>query len=177
MNKTLDPMFKALSKESPESKQEIKRLTIAMYKKFFEGNPSVEELMTQTSSKLVESQPEAYNSLFASFLSSEVPVEAVVTTTIEEEVELYDKTAVGDRTEMILFWRNMQSFPKLKKLAQKILSIQASSVASESAFSTQGNIQTNERTRLTSEHVEQLLFLHYFYLDKYKTDKCPSKKK
>lgn len=90
-----------------------------------------------------------------------------------------EEKALLEEAQMICIALDLRplSFPKLKKLAQKILSIQASSVASESAFSTQGNIQTNERTRLTSEHVKQLLFLHYFYLDKYKTDKCPSKKK
>ncbi|GJR28969.1 zinc finger BED domain-containing protein RICESLEEPER 2 [Tanacetum coccineum] len=45
-------------------------------------------------------------------------------------------------------------FPVLSRMAMDILSVQASSVASESAFSTSGRLLTIRRTRLTPESLE-----------------------
>lgn len=107
------------------------------------------------------------NSLFSSFAiatANEPYQPDHENSKIEDEVERYFiyKT---DAVELMMFWGNAgrRQFPKLYTLAKKVLSVQASSVASESAFSTQGNIQTDDRNRLTPGHVEELLFLHYYY--------------
>ena len=58
------------------------------------------------------------------------------------------------------YWNNQTSYPTLKKLAQQILSIPASSAASERIFSSAGKIFSENRTRLSPEHLDALIFLH-----------------
>lgn len=164
----LDPMFKSMVKESNKTREEIKRLTITFYKEFIADDNSDDEASfdhpTNYSMTLQESVD---NSLFASFIANDARSLKAPNFSIEQEVEEY--SILSTDADLISFWKKIgrQKFPKLSKLALKILSIQASSVASESAFSTQGNIQTDARSRLTPGHVEELLFLHYFYQEKY----------
>ena len=51
-------------------------------------------------------------------------------------------------------------FPYLSNLAARYLSSPPSSVESERTFSIGGNIVTKDRTRLTAEHTEQMIFLN-----------------
>ncbi|GJX24025.1 putative AC transposase [Tanacetum coccineum] len=58
------------------------------------------------------------------------------------------------------FWKTKENqFPVLSRMALDILSVQASSVASESAFSTSGRILSIRRTRLTAESLEMCMCL------------------
>lgn len=57
------------------------------------------------------------------------------------------------------YWR-MNVHSKLKNIALKYLSIIATSVPSERLFSRAGNIMTEDRNRITGEHLQQLLFLN-----------------
>jgi hypothetical protein len=49
----------------------------------------------------------------------------------------------------------------LCKLALAIMSIPTSSAASERCWSVMGNIHTENRNRLTDEHVEKLVFIYF----------------
>ncbi|GJU86620.1 zinc finger BED domain-containing protein RICESLEEPER 2 [Tanacetum coccineum] len=60
----------------------------------------------------------------------------------------------------VWFWKSKENqFPVLSRMAMDILSVQASSVASESAFSTSGRLLTIRRTRLTPESLEMCMCL------------------
>ncbi|XP_071634351.1 E3 SUMO-protein ligase ZBED1-like [Temnothorax longispinosus] len=57
-------------------------------------------------------------------------------------------------------WKSLQnSFPTLYELAIRYISIISTSVPSERKFSEAGDIKSNERNRLTGEHLNRLLFL------------------
>ena len=56
--------------------------------------------------------------------------------------------------------RNQVLFPLLSKVVARYLSSPPSSVESERTFSIGGNIVKNNRTRLTAEHTEQMIFLN-----------------
>lgn len=61
----------------------------------------------------------------------------------------------------LCWWSKYEhKFPSLSVLARSILVIQASSVASERIFSTAGDIVTSQRSRLTSDNVNNLVFLN-----------------
>ena len=61
----------------------------------------------------------------------------------------------------LTWWKSRDSCYKyLPLLAQKALSVTATSVASERIFSTAGNIINEKRSRLTPENVNKLIFLH-----------------
>lgn len=59
------------------------------------------------------------------------------------------------------WWKNHEKrYPSLAKLVKMYLSIPASSAGSERVFSTAGNIVTAKRSCLSSENVNQLVFLY-----------------
>ncbi|GKB29045.1 zinc finger BED domain-containing protein RICESLEEPER 2 [Tanacetum coccineum] len=65
-------------------------------------------------------------------------------------------------------------FPVLSRMAMDIISVQASSVASESAFSTSGRVLSIRRTRLTPASLEMCMRLKdHLDAKERKQDKCP----
>ncbi|GJR37274.1 zinc finger BED domain-containing protein RICESLEEPER 2 [Tanacetum coccineum] len=65
-------------------------------------------------------------------------------------------------------------FPVLSRIAMDIISVQASSVASESAFSTSGRVLSIRRTRLTPASLKMCMCLKdHLDAKERKQDKCP----
>jgi hypothetical protein len=63
-------------------------------------------------------------------------------------------------SDPLIWWKSHASeFPKLARMAKTALSIPASSAPVERIFSTAGKIFRPERTRLTSEKFETLVFI------------------
>ena len=59
------------------------------------------------------------------------------------------------------WWKDHhREYPLLAKLAKQYLCVPGTSVSAERVFSTAGDIVTAQRSTLTAEHVDQLLFLH-----------------
>jgi hypothetical protein len=79
----------------------------------------------------------------------------------EEEVKRYQEASPLPLEENPLNWwkAHEKMYPFLAKLAKRYLSIPGTSVSAERVFSTAGDIVTAQRSTLTSEHVDQLLFL------------------
>ncbi len=69
-------------------------------------------------------------------------------------------TAIRDRNSNPLDWwkGNASHFPHVAKLAGDVLAVQASSVASESTFSTAGHVR-GKRTTLSDESIISCLLL------------------
>ncbi|GKD16435.1 zinc finger BED domain-containing protein RICESLEEPER 2-like protein [Tanacetum coccineum] len=62
--------------------------------------------------------------------------------------------------DVLGFWKAKESmFPVLSQMARDILCVQATSVASEFAFSTNGRVLSIRRTRLTPTSLEMYMFL------------------
>ncbi|ROI15721.1 Zinc finger BED domain-containing protein DAYSLEEPER [Anabarilius grahami] len=71
------------------------------------------------------------------------------------------KPPKGDPFDVLLWWKeNAKTFPNLAMIARKILSIPASSAASERDFSTAGFVIQEQRTQLKPGTVDDILFLH-----------------
>nr|GFC53650.1 zinc finger BED domain-containing protein RICESLEEPER 3 [Tanacetum cinerariifolium] len=67
-------------------------------------------------------------------------------------------------------------FPVLSRIAMDLISVQASSVASESEFLTSGRVLSIQKTRLTSASLEMCMCLKdHLDTKKRKQDKCPLK--
>ena len=81
--------------------------------------------------------------------------------TADEEVRRYTEVAPLALTENPLSWWKIHEevYPSLAKLAKRYLCVPGTSVSAERVFSTAGDIVTAQRSTLTSEHVDQLLFL------------------
>lgn len=80
----------------------------------------------------------------------------------DEEMTRYRSTPPPSLSEdpFNRWYVNEVSFPLLSKMAKRYLCIPATSVSAERVFSTVGDIVTAQRSTLTPEHVDQLLFLH-----------------
>lgn len=81
---------------------------------------------------------------------------------VEKEVDSFLKDpAPHVDSSPTQWWKgNAARFPRLAKVAQRFLSIPATSVASERVFSAAGLTVNKLRSRLTPEHVDMLLFLN-----------------
>ncbi|KAL0152278.1 hypothetical protein M9458_052001 [Cirrhinus mrigala] len=79
---------------------------------------------------------------------------------VAAELNAYIYMPCVDHEEDPLKWWNSRkiNFPRLCKLAQKYLCIQATSSASERAFSTSGNVVTDHRSCLKPDKVDMLVF-------------------
>ncbi|GKA89200.1 zinc finger BED domain-containing protein RICESLEEPER 2 [Tanacetum coccineum] len=77
--------------------------------------------------------------------------------------------------DVLGFWKeNETMFPVLSRMAMDIISVQASSVASESAFSTSERVLSIRRTRLTPASLEICMCLKdHLDAKERKQDKCP----
>lgn len=80
---------------------------------------------------------------------------------VASELNVYIYMPCVDHGEDPLKWWKLHkvNFPRLCKLAQKYLGIQATSSASERAFSASGNVVSNHRSCLKPEKVDMLVFL------------------
>ncbi|KAL0223617.1 hypothetical protein P9112_003007 [Eukaryota sp. TZLM1-RC] len=77
------------------------------------------------------------------------------------EIMAYEREELVPISTNILQWWNVTKvrFPRLARMARDYLSIQASSVASESLFSLAGNMVTDKRNLLTDEMIEAVMCL------------------
>ena len=80
---------------------------------------------------------------------------------IFSEVTHYLKELPVKRTENpFRYWNtNQQIYPFLYKIALKYLSIPATSVSTERLVSEAGDVKTDDRNKLTAEHLNELMFL------------------
>nr|GEY03985.1 zinc finger BED domain-containing protein RICESLEEPER 2 [Tanacetum cinerariifolium] len=77
--------------------------------------------------------------------------------------------------DVLGFWKEKETmFSVLSRMAMDLISVQASSIAFESAFSTSGRLLSIQRTRLTLASLEMCMCLKD-HLDgkERKQDKCP----
>ena len=72
--------------------------------------------------------------------------------------------AVAIKESPLQWWKDKcKSYPILGSFAKMCLGVQATSVAAERVFSSAGDIVSDKRPRLSSEHVDMLLFLKKNY--------------
>nr|CAI5853312.1 unnamed protein product [Callosobruchus analis] len=91
----------------------------------------------------------------------EEPLSNISTCNEQQEVESYIRCPnISLKEDPKNYWRNENKYPNLKKLAQKYLSYQLSSVASERLFSTAWLIQNDLRNRLSANNLKILCFLN-----------------
>ena len=82
-------------------------------------------------------------------------------TTQDDELEQYLNQDCGVVDDVALYWRTEGSkYPRLQRIAEKILCIPASSAASERNFSSAGFVLDKRRSQLSADNVDATLFIH-----------------
>lgn len=80
------------------------------------------------------------------------------------EIRLYlEFPIIGDNEPLDWWNENQERFPYLSKLAEVHLAIPSTSAASESAFSTAGNMMIAKRSSLIPSKLNMLCFIHDNY--------------
>lgn len=140
----LDPRYKSLSHEDEFTRKKV----ITFVKNAVTENPSDQETADDESSET------ALDFLFQSnFISSS-----------DWKVQFENYVAepqIGHNLDPLLWWKHHKDlFPLIFKIAQKYLSIPATSAMSERSFSIAGSIVTSKRSCLKPENVNLLTFLY-----------------
>lgn len=107
--------------------------------------------------------PKDFQLFFSPFAALGCPS---ITESIQDEVSRYSylKVGVDLNFDVLQWWENHSSeYPRLYKFAQRVLSVPASSAASERVFSAAGNIITEKRNRIGPKTVNNLIFLNSLY--------------
>ena len=145
-----------------------------------QGLSQINTFFASSSSDTNENQNAIEDSLFCSddFVYPP-PQHRHLETEVRREFENYMAFVVNIDKEKrkqwnpIQWWKvNQFRFPLLSKCARYYLHIPATSVASERIFSLAGNIVTKKRSRLSTDNVNKLIFLHN-HRDKLPHDPLP----
>ena len=103
------------------------------------------------------------SSLMFSFFSRSLNTSNVRSKNNSNEIDRYrqvEELLVHESNDPLIWWKaNCNAYPNLSVLAQKYLSIPATSVPSERLFSDAGIHVTSLRNRLDSRLVNQILFI------------------
>ncbi|XP_040192700.1 E3 SUMO-protein ligase ZBED1-like [Rana temporaria] len=163
----LDPRLKSLSHMDPALRQRTySDLTTEIVSSL--GTKDCDEGQAQaaepTGANLDSSSPPQKKSAMAelfgeTFASKDNKTSADI---IKEEVESYLLAASGitvDGDPMTWWKSNECKYPHVAKMARCYLAVPGSSVPSERVFSTAGDIVTAQRSTLSPEHVDILVFL------------------
>jgi len=165
MSSALDPRFKSLLFLSPEEVQDTYGKLVSKAAALKEDDPvpcgdvqgDSEEEETCTAKK----RKSALVDLLGQTFKKTSDVSTSATSIAEKEIKQYqDAPSLPLTEDPLLWWKSQQHvFPLLSKLAHMHLCIPGTSVAAERVFSTAGDIISAQRSSLTPEHADQLLFL------------------
>ena len=80
-----------------------------------------------------------------------------------QEVDRYiaaESVTIDTNINPLEWWKqNALFYPRISKIAKKVLAVPASSVPSERVFSLAGNLVSKKRSQLKPEHVDKMIFL------------------
>ena len=109
----------------------------------------------------VTSAPVTSSGLYGNF-EKKMRMAARESHSVEEYVRYFNAPLAEVGTNVLAFWKvNQFHYPILSAMAKDYLTIQASSVAAERAFSSGGDLVTADRCRLGGDTIEKTQFLKF----------------
>jgi hypothetical protein len=89
---------------------------------------------------------------------------ANVCNAIQTEIERYQNYVISEAEQnmtVLEWWKlNEAFFPRIARIAKKLLAVPASSVPSERVFSLAGALVSKKRARMSDDNVDLLIFLN-----------------
>jgi len=173
----LEPRFKEMPFLTRREKEVVKQTVKSELQTLIEEVQTMEGAQCHTQEEQevgtsesfqAESEPQAKKKKLELFFedimgngSSEGNQSAEEIATAEVDRYIAESAEKLNSKQPLLWWKlRASSYKYLSLLAQKILSVTATSVASERIFSTAGNVINEKRSRLTPENVNKLVFLY-----------------
>uniref|UniRef100_A0A8C4SQW8 BED-type domain-containing protein n=1 Tax=Erpetoichthys calabaricus TaxID=27687 RepID=A0A8C4SQW8_ERPCA len=162
ISSSLDPRFKTLPFLSQDEQKDIHSKVIAEAATLENEEPDIpNEILDDEGPPVPKKRNTSLLNLLGKTFTNARDVPKSAGTRAEEEMKEYLETpSLSLSEDPLTWWRSQETvFPLLAKLAKCYLCIPGTSVAAERVFSTAGDIVTAQRSMLTPEHVDQLLFL------------------
>ena len=159
----LDPRYKELPFLDQLTRRriidEVQDELLVMEETEKEDPPEVEEVIEGEPPSKKKKGPveKIIGELFESHTQQHLPLHS---DKVQKELDMYKAESPPDLDSDPLAWWSSRKelYPLMSKLVQRMFSFVATSVPSERLFSTTGNVITDKRNRLTSEHADQLIF-------------------
>ncbi|CAL5001121.1 unnamed protein product [Urochloa decumbens] len=150
---------KAFGSEGESKVALLKKVLLDLFKDYSQVSPGNQDAAQQIATAEVVTNASGRYADWDQHLSEN----ASSTTEVPSELDTYLKKGLIPRTEtldILSWWKsNSVEYPTLSRMARDVLAVPASTVASESAFSTGRRIISDLRSRLTPKNVEALICL------------------
>uniref|UniRef100_A0A8C4RIG4 Zinc finger BED domain-containing protein 1-like n=1 Tax=Erpetoichthys calabaricus TaxID=27687 RepID=A0A8C4RIG4_ERPCA len=163
ISSSLDPRFKTLPFLSQDEQRLVDCVFVFFYGALMQNEePDIpNEVLDDEGPPVPKKRNTSLLNLLGKTFTNARDVPKSAGTRAEEEMKKYLETpSLSLSEDPLTWWRSQETvFPLLAKLAKCYLCIPGTSVAAERVFSTAGDIVTAQRSMLTPEHVDQLLFL------------------
>lgn len=163
----LDPRYKLLPfRETPVAADELKKLVISYLEKII----SKKEMSRELSTEIIETIPETTTlepddlsvwDQFDQLVTKATPKGTTKSKAIAELDRYLEEPYLKRKEDPLIWWQqNHHVFPTISELVNQRFNVLASSVPCERLFSKTGQIISDRRTRLSSKHVGELIFLN-----------------
>lgn len=129
------------------------------------SDSEVKTLKSHTEHPPAKKRKSAFSDLFGEVFITDVEPAKSLEFRVDKEITNYKaENGISLESDPLDWWKhNETKYPLLSNLAKKYLCIPATSVASERIFSTAGDIVTAQRSCLSSDQVDRLIFLKKNY--------------
>lgn len=158
----LDPRFKKSGFTNQERFNECKVKVQNAIARLTEDDEEVSQLPPSDATKPKSSRPKS--SLWVDFDKSVRDNQTGRTAAcagILEVRQYIEDAQINRKADPLKYWQKKEAIlPRLAKLAKKHLSLVATSAPSERVFSVAGQLVSERRSRLTTENVEKIMFMH-----------------
>jgi hypothetical protein len=150
----LDPRIKDLSFVTVQQRFDTEELLGDLYSQE-KASELLSSSFTSDSTQGTEEENESqkYDSIFASFKTSDVEV-------VNEVTDYLSLKKINFESDPLVWWHGQEeNFPILSRFAKKYLAVYACSTSSERLFSDAGNLLTAKRTRMSPKLFKKIMFL------------------
>ncbi|XP_012218599.1 zinc finger BED domain-containing protein 4-like [Linepithema humile] len=149
----LDPRFKKLHFENAlAAKSAISRIELLLKENTTPNNP--QNMIEKFNTDMINRESDVWD-----FHDHLVMKNTNLNEGLSELREYLDKPAIERKEDPFQYWKSMKhTFPKLYEQAVRYISILGTLVPSERIFSQAGDIKNDERSRLTGEHLNMVLY-------------------
>ena len=127
--------------------------------------PIVDDSVSEQTVIPAKKKKSAISDLFGEVFVTKVEPAKSVEVRVDQELVCYKSEGnISLDSDPLAWWKsNQEKYPILSKLAKTYLCIPATSVASERIFSTAGDVVTAQRSCLSADQVDMLIFLKKNY--------------
>jgi hypothetical protein len=169
----MDPRTHSVNTGILGNRKNMEEATKEYFLKFYSNINNSEEFSASRSriEKIQNIRKDTFSEIILEFYDESNSLQAIPISEALSEVEIYLGSApsnlisFGIEKNIFKFWNNMSNtYPKITRMVQDFLTIQASNASSERLFSAAGNFFDNKRCRTKATTLRYCICLKYWIL-------------